>query len=175
MCLLVGSWCLCCASSVVQWGVSNSFTCSSLITTKKIDIMKSFGISSKVRKVLWQCCVLPVCNSKWHLLLHYLDGFTNFGCGLQFEKHVKFVVVVGDINILHLNRITLMPTVDYLNVLHLWYIFERLKAYICIYIHTCNSDLIVHSSVLGYDTTFNSCQVAVYYQTEHNIPEDLNL
>jgi hypothetical protein len=29
-----------------------------------------------------------------------------------------------------LNRITLMPTVDYLNVFHLWYIFERLKAYI---------------------------------------------
>jgi len=38
--------------------------------------------------------------------------------------HIKFVVVMGDINVLHLNRITFMPTVDYLNVLHLWYIFK---------------------------------------------------
>jgi len=43
------------------------------------------------------------------------------------------------------------------------------------FIPTCNSGLIVHLSVLGHDAIFNSCQVAVYYWTEHNIPEDLNL
>jgi hypothetical protein len=44
-----------------------------------------------------------------------------------------------------------------------------------IFIHTCNSGLFVHSSVLGYDTIFNSFQVNVYHWTEHNITEDLNL
>jgi len=37
---------------------------------------------------------------------------------------------MGDIKVLHLNRIAFMPTVDYLNVLHLWYIFEHLEAYL---------------------------------------------
>jgi len=43
------------------------------------------------------------------------------------------------------------------------------------FIHSCNSGLIVHLSVLGHDAIFDSCQVTVYYWTEHNTPEDLNL
>jgi hypothetical protein len=150
----------------IWWGVSSSFTVSSLITTETIHIMKFFGLYFKIRKIVWQWCILHVCNSKQHFVqLHYLDGFANFGFSLQCETHIKCVVVMGDINVLHLNSVTFMPTVDYLNVLHLWCMFSWLEAYLYIICAFTCSGLWWHTYWLS---------ATVYHWIEHNMREDLN-